>query len=583
MDHATQTHTPAQAPAPAPNPKQPSGWGRLFGALGFGMLAGIIMVGVQVAGIVVGYTAPVDMNALTTASELVGGMAALFFTIALGGKGLARPSMAGMSEAWRAAAWLFIVDGALVALETVELALGYETIDIAADWPVRIAGLALLCLGVGLFEESMMRGLCLNGLLARMGRTRGGVYGAVVLSSLMFGMFHMDVTVGFGEPLLVAQNVMKVLQTGMCGFLFAAILVKTRNLWTVIAIHAANDFMLLFITNGLTDAPVTTDYVQTGDAGTTILALYCTMCVLYLPFLRIGKRLIDQASPWRGDFYHCDSAPVPPGPSPHGTPPIAQPVAMPGTAYANPLPSIPVAQTVVADAPAIQPPLEPRKERSMHTRFSLEGTRGLIFDCDGTLLDSMPAWNELEAGFARQANVVLNEEQLEELRAAPIDECAAIFHNRYGLGNSPEHVLEMMDAALMGYYRDRASALPGVVTLLERARALGIPCVVLTSSPERYVQAGLAHAGIAGYFTRLITTDAVGMSKQDPGIWRLALDVLGSTPETTWGFEDSVYAVNVMSSVGIRTVGAWDCDETGTYEQLEAAADIAVRSLEELL
>lgn len=219
----------------------------------------------------------------------------------------------------------------------------------------------------------------------------------------------------------------------------------------------------------------------------------------------------------------------------------------------------------------------------MHTQFSLEGTRGLIFDCDGTLLDSMPTWNELEAGFARQANVVLTEDQLEELRAAPIDECAAIFHNRYGLGESPEHVLEMMDAALMGYYRDRARALPGVVALLERARTLGIPCVVLTSSPERYVQAGLAHAGIAGYFTRLITTDAVGMSKQDPGIWRLALDVLGSTPQTTWGFEDSVYAVNVMSSVGIRTVGAWDCDETGTYEQLEAAADIAVRSLEELL
>lgn len=219
----------------------------------------------------------------------------------------------------------------------------------------------------------------------------------------------------------------------------------------------------------------------------------------------------------------------------------------------------------------------------MTTTFTLEGTRGLIFDCDGTLLDTMPVWNELEADFARMANVVLDDNQLEELRAAPIDECAAIFHNRYGLGESPEHVLEMMDAALMGYYQDKAEALPGVIALLERARERGIPCVVLTSSPERYVLAGLEHAGIASYFMRLITTDAVGLSKQDEGIWLLALDIMGSTPETTWGFEDSAYAVKVMARVGIRTVGAWDCDETGTYEQLAEAADIAVRSLEELL
>ncbi|MBE6471161.1 MAG: HAD family phosphatase [Coriobacteriaceae bacterium] len=219
----------------------------------------------------------------------------------------------------------------------------------------------------------------------------------------------------------------------------------------------------------------------------------------------------------------------------------------------------------------------------MTSQFTLEGTRGLIFDCDGTLLDTMPVWNELEADLARKAGVVLNDEQLEELRAAPIDECAAIFHARYGLGESAEDVLSMMDDALMGFYANTAEALPGVIALLERARELGIPCVVLTSSPERYVVAGLKHAGIAGYFTRLITTDGVGLSKQDERIWRLALDVMGSTPETTWGFEDSVYAVKVMARVGIRTVGAWDCDETGTYEQLAEAADIAVRSLEELL
>ena len=219
----------------------------------------------------------------------------------------------------------------------------------------------------------------------------------------------------------------------------------------------------------------------------------------------------------------------------------------------------------------------------MSREFILEEASGLILDCDGTLLDTMPAWNEAEARMIAMTGLELSQEQLEELRAVPTNEGAVIYHERYGLGSNAEEVLEIADGLLIDYYRNQSEALPGVRELLERAQALGIPCVVVTSSPRRYVIPGLERAGIAGYFKRVITTDDVNLSKQDVRIWQLALDELGAQASTAWGIDDSLYAVKVMNEAGLNTVGTYACDECGTFDQLAEEADIAVHSLEELL
>ena len=219
----------------------------------------------------------------------------------------------------------------------------------------------------------------------------------------------------------------------------------------------------------------------------------------------------------------------------------------------------------------------------MTSNFNLSTTRGLILDCDGTLLDTMPAWNELEAHMTELTGVPWTQEQYEEIRAVPLNEGARIYHERYGLGASPQEVLDHIDGFLVDFYRERSKAKPGVKALLKRAQERDIPCVVVTSSPVRYVLPGFECAGIDGFFRRVITTDDVELSKQDPRIWQLALDELGAKAEDCCGLDDSVYAVKVMRQVGIRTIGCYDCEETGSYEQLAAVSDIAVRSLEELL
>ncbi|MBQ9069495.1 MAG: HAD family phosphatase [Eggerthellaceae bacterium] len=211
-----------------------------------------------------------------------------------------------------------------------------------------------------------------------------------------------------------------------------------------------------------------------------------------------------------------------------------------------------------------------------------DNATGFIFDCDGTLLDTMAAWNDLEERLFAEASIPFTSEEIDEVRALPIQLGAGKFFE-HGIGSSPEDVLDMLDMALLDFYRDEAIALPGAVEFVRSAREAGIPCTVVSSSPQRYVQAGLGRVGIADAFEAIVTTEDVDLSKQDPRIYLHAISSMGSSVESTWGFDDALYAIRVMSSIGLRTCGCYDHDETGTYDQLAEAADIAIRSFSELL
>lgn len=335
--------------------KTPSGWGKLWAALGLGILGFIVYLLVQIAAVIFTFTVPIDLNTLMAVCELFGGALILLFVIALGGKAICKPSTKGMGQAWKAAAWLFIVDGGLLLFDLVWMLAEGETPDIVEGWFVRTLIVAALCLGVGLFEETLMRGLCLNGLLARMGRSTGGVFGAVILSSFFFGMLHYDFFIDYSDPMQIAQNVMKVVQTGMVGYILAAILVKTKNIWTVIVIHAANDFMLMFMSMGLSNEELSTEYVATGEEAVMTLTVYIVVCLLYTPLIVIGTRLIKETGPWRGDFYHYGEAPEltaqPATPLPYAMPgapngqypPVAQAMPPAPTAYQYPAQGMPQA------------------------------------------------------------------------------------------------------------------------------------------------------------------------------------------------------------------------------------------------
>lgn len=117
------------------------------------------------------------------------------------------------------------------------------------------SGLALLnlltgCLLVGICEEFLCRGWLLNEFLERFGDSKKGVWYSIIVSGLIFGLMH------FGNMLsgqALVQTVTQVLNASVIGIVFGVIYYKTKNIWSVIILHALWDFSL-FLGNV---APVT--------------------------------------------------------------------------------------------------------------------------------------------------------------------------------------------------------------------------------------------------------------------------------------------------------------------------------------
>lgn len=200
--------------------------------------------------------------------------------------------------------------------------------------------------------------------------------------------------------------------------------------------------------------------------------------------------------------------------------------------------------------------------------------RGYIFDCDGTLIDSLDAWERAEADLFAQSGP-LTQEQEDEIHSAPIDEAARILHEKYGVGTSTEAVLRHLDGHLIPFYGEQSEALPGACAFVRRAHRADIPCVVLSSSPRRYLEAGLKRAGILDCFAELLSTDEVGCSKQDFKIYERALEVLGTKAQDTWAVDDAPYAIAVMHAFGLKTVCVGKRDSE--------FADMNIATFEELL
>ena len=208
--------------------------------------------------------------------------------------------------------------------------------------------------------------------------------------------------------------------------------------------------------------------------------------------------------------------------------------------------------------------------------MSVEPTElGLILDCDGVLLDSMGAWEQAEIDACATVGIRPTKEDIDHVNTLTLIEACEYYNKKYGAGGSVEETLRIIDESMQRFYSNDVVAEPGALEFVSALHDMGVRTCVVSSSPLRYLQAGLSGCGFMPYLDDILSADELGFTKREHPIYDKALEVLGTKKANTWGFDDTAYALNTLNSVGCHSVGIYSSDMNSPIERLRGVAEYA--------
>ncbi|AZR73650.1 HAD family hydrolase [Anoxybacter fermentans] len=211
-----------------------------------------------------------------------------------------------------------------------------------------------------------------------------------------------------------------------------------------------------------------------------------------------------------------------------------------------------------------------------------ERVKAVIFDMDGTLVDSMGMWREIDRNFLAKRGIPVPEDIQQAIEGKSFTETAVYFKKRFQLSESVEEIIAEWIEMSKNYYEHQIPLKPGVRRLVEYLYKKGYKIGLATSGQRQLVEVVLRRHRLKSYFQSIWTSCEVGKGKPHPDIFLKVAEDLGVKPAECLVFEDTLAGVLAGKRAGMRVVAVYDAYSVPQMEKIREVADKYIESFEEI-
>ena len=206
---------------------------------------------------------------------------------------------------------------------------------------------------------------------------------------------------------------------------------------------------------------------------------------------------------------------------------------------------------------------------------------GAIFDFDGTVFDSMHIWKGVKFQFFDRIGLVLTDEDKKDFAKLFLLDAIELAKTRFDLKMTDKELFDEFFTLIKEKYLADTKPKNDIIEFLEKLKAKGVKMGIATATGEIALTAVLEKFNMLHYFQEIYSTYTVGASKTEPKVYDVVLNELGTDKETTWIFEDALYAAKTAKKAGYNVVGIYDKSEL-EQEELKNFVDIYIHNYSEL-